>query len=130
MHRTPYRAEHDVSQPFNSGLVTIYDVQDRAKPGYAPDLFLARKAVLRYEEQRVGVTRYYAAQQANNEVDKVIRVPASAADISAQDAARLQDGLLYRIDFVQTVPGAYPRSLDLTLSRMEQIGDKDAEAVL
>lgn len=130
MHRTPYRPTNDVSQTYNSGLVTIYDVEDLAEPGYAPDNDLVPKAKLRYEEQRVGVTRYYAAQQANSDVDKVIRVPASAVEVLAKDAARLQDGILYRIDFVQTVPGVYPRSLDLTLSRMEQTGGEDSEAVL
>lgn len=130
MHSAPYRPTHDVSQPFNSGLVTIYAVNDGAEPGYAPKPELSEKCVLRYEEQRLGVTRYYAAKEANMDVEKVIRVPESSAAINPQDAARTQNGILYRIDFVQTVPGVYPRSLDLTLTRMEQIGGKDAEAVL
>ena len=45
-----------------------------------------------------------------------MRVPKPANAITNQMAARTEDGTLYRIDLVQTVPDVYPPSLDLTLT--------------
>lgn len=57
----------------------MFRVSDGAEPGFAPVPVLERKAVLRYEELRVGLNRYYDARQ--NQVQKVVRVP-RGADIS------------------------------------------------
>lgn len=130
MGRTPFRPEHEVSQPFNSGLVTVYSVADGARPGYTPVPVLTEKARLRYEEMRLGLTRYYEAKQDSVEVNRVIRVPKPGVLITAQDGARTEDGQLYRVELVQTVPGVWPPSLDLTLKRFEHAGEEDEEAAL
>lgn len=114
----PYRPSNEVTQDFNSGIVTIYTVTDSALPGYQPKPELTEKIVLRYEEQRLGIQRYYAAMQNQIQIERVIRVP--RAEITNQDIAETENGVKYRIDLVQTVDLVYPPSLDLTLTRYEQ----------
>lgn len=118
MRRKPNRPKRDITQPFNDGVVTICNVTDVAKPGYAPVEKLEEKIKLRYEEQRLGINRLYQSRQAQVEISRVIRVP-KARDISAQDVAVL-GGKQYRIDTVQKVMDAYPPCVDLALVKIEQ----------
>lgn len=119
MRRIPFRPDNQISQGFNDGVCTLYRQKDSARVGYAPRPSLERKAFLRYEERRMGLTRYYAARQVDVEAERVIRVPAppSALTPTPQDLVKTENGVFYRIDLVQTVPGVWPASLDLTLVR-------------
>lgn len=58
--KAPYRPNNQVTQSYNDGVVTVYAVTDSARPGYQPKAALVQppKAVLRYEEQRLGIQRY------------------------------------------------------------------------
>ena len=114
----PYRPANEVTQDYNDGIVTIYAAADSAQPGYQPKPTLTKKYTLRYDEQRLGIQRYYAAMQNQVQVERVLRVP--RAKITNQDIAETEDGVKYRIDLVQTVDLVYPPSLDLTLTRYEQ----------
>lgn len=114
----PYRPANEVTQDYNDGIVTIYAAADSAQPGYQPKPTLMKKYTLRYDEQRVGIQRYYEAMQNQVQVERVLRVP--RAKITNQDIAETEDGVKYRIDLVQTVDLVYPPSLDLTLTRYEQ----------
>lgn len=115
----PYRPANEVTQDYNDGIVTIYAAADSAQPGYQPKPTLKKKKyTLRYDEQRVGIQRYYEAMQNQVQVERVLRVP--RAKITNQDIAETEDGVKYRIDLVQTVDLVYPPSLDLTLTRYEQ----------
>lgn len=106
------------NQTYNDGLVTIYGISNAGELGNAPEPVLAKKVSLRYEERTVGVTRYYAALQANAMVDMVLRCQRAPA-VSPQDVAVLHDGRQYRITLVQIPRDAQPPSMDLTLERME-----------
>lgn len=119
--KAPYRPNNQVTQSYNDGVVTVYAVTDSARPGYQPKAALVQppKAVLRYEEQRLGIQRYYDARQNQVQVERVLRTP-RAGRVTNQDAAVTEDGRRYRIDMVQTVDGVYPPSQDLTLARYEQ----------
>ena len=88
-------------------------------------------AALRYEEQRLGVTSFYAAQQNNVQIEKVIRIPAGAP-VAAQDVVVTEDGFQFDVDLVQTVPGVWPASLDLTLvaTKQDRIAVSDADTSL
>lgn len=119
MRQAPFRPGTEISQTYNSGIVRIYQVTDQGEPGYAPVLLLELRASLRYEEQKLGLIRHYAAKQAQVQVEKVIRVP-RRPDISPQDVAQTDDGRLYRIELVQLAQGVFPPSLDLTLAKVEQ----------
>ncbi len=120
MRQMPFRPGNEISQSYNSGVVTVYRVTDGARPGSAP--VLEKKAVLRYEEQRLGLTRLYLSRQNQVRVEKVIRVP-RGPEVSSQDVAVTEDGRQYRIDAVQLADRVRPPSLDLTLTKAEQVYD-------
>ena len=117
--KAPYRPSNEVTQSYNDGVVTVYAVTDSAQPGYQPVEQLTEKIKLRYEEQRLGLQRYYDAMQNQIQVERVIRVP-RAEQITSQDVAETEDGRRYRIDLVQTVDGVWPPSQDLTLVKYQQ----------
>lgn len=117
--KLPFRPGNEVTQTFNDGIVTVYRLTDEAKPGYMPKPKPVKVALLRYEERRLGLTRYYSAKQNNVNVKRVLRVP-RGAPVAAQDIAVTEDGQEYAIDLVQTVDGVWPDSLDLTLAKVSQ----------
>ena len=126
MWKAPYRPSNQVTQPFNSGLVKIYTVENVAAPGYKPEEKLVYKLTLRYEEQRLGIQRFYSGQQNQSQIERVIRTP-RAGGVSNQDVAITEDGHKYRIDLVQAVMEVYPPSQDLTLARLDQDYKTDDE---
>ena len=115
----PYRPGSEVTQPYNDGVVTVYAVTDAARPGYQPKPTLTKKAVLRYEEQRLGIQRFYSGKQNQAEIERVVRTPRLGC-VSSQDVAVTEDGRQYRIDMVQSVPDVWPASMDLTLAKVTQ----------
>ena len=120
MWTAPFRPSGQITQDYNDGIVHVYSMEDRAAPGYAPKPTPTLKISLRYAERRLGIQRYYEAMQNQIQVERVIRVPRSAIQISNQDMAQTEDGRRYRIDMVQSADGIYPPSLDLTLAKIEQ----------
>lgn len=92
-------------ETFPDGVVEIYRPAEGRKVGEL-------KGSLHFEEQSVGVNRYYQAQAsvASDRIDRVLKVPrndmASAQDI----AVVLTDGRQYRIKRIQTKP---ERGVDL-----------------
>lgn len=119
MWKAPNRPNHEITQPYNDGMVTIFAAKDVAKPGYAPQVELTKKVTLPYAEQRLGIQRYYQGMQNQMEIERVIRVPKSVL-VNSQDVAQTEDGRKYRIDLVQNVLDVYPPSLDLTLVKVSQ----------
>ena len=119
--KAPYRpiADNGVTQNFCDGVVAIYTVKDVAQPGYQPKPQTTLKCKLRYEEQRLGIQRYYSGRQNQVEIERVLRVPRYGG-ITNQDVAVTEDGRQFRIDMVQNVTDVYPASLDLTLAKIEQ----------
>lgn len=122
MWKAPYRAKGEVSQRYNDGVVRIYSVEDTAAPGYAPVETPTLKITLRYEERRLGITRYFSGAQNQMQIDRVLRVQ-RAGKITSQDIAVTEDGQNYRVDLVQSVFDVWPESVDLTLSKIEQVID-------
>lgn len=122
--KMPDRPEGRITQPLSSGTVRICDVINAAEPGYKPVDKLLPKGQLRYENQRVGVQRYYQALQNQIQIDRVIRVQKAFA-ITSQDVAVTEDGEEYQIRQVQEVLSVWPVCLDLTLTRIEQEAKHD-----
>ena len=122
MWRAPNRPNHEITQDYNDGVVTVCAVRDAAPAGFMPKEELVEKYKLLFSEQRVGVMRFNAARQNQINVERVLRVQ-RVAGITNQDVAITQDGTKYRIDQVQTVPDVYPPSLDLTLILYTQGAD-------
>lgn len=94
-------------------------VTDAGPPGGLPVEKPVKKAVLRYEERRLGLQRYYEGKQNQVEVERVLRTPRRKG-VSSQDLAVTEDGQQYRIDLVQSATDVYPPSMDLTLTRITQ----------
>lgn len=121
--KAPFRPRTDngITQCYDDGIVKIYTVTDSAEPGYQPKPTVEQppKYTLRYEEQRLGIQRYYSGQQNQKQIERVIRTP-RVAGVNNQDVAETEDGNQYRIDLVQTVDDGYPPSMDLTLVKYEQ----------
>lgn len=109
------RTQADVSQSYGDGVVIIYSESDGAPAGLLPRPVLTRKLRLDYQEQKLGVQRYYQAKQNQIHVERVIRVQRSPVEITSQDVAITEDGRRYRIDLIQAVRDVWPASLDLTL---------------
>ena len=100
-------------------MVTVYAVTDAGPPGGLPVETPTKKAVLRYEERRLGLQRYYEGKQNQVDVERVLRTP-RLKGVSSQDLAVTEDGQQYRIDLVQNANDVYPPSMDLTLTRIVQ----------
>lgn len=118
--KQPQRPPVKISQCYNDGMARVFSVSDAAAPGYQPIGELTPKIALPYEERRVGIKRYYDAQQNQIRVERVIRVQ-HVGGITSQDVVLDEKGRKYRIDLVQLVPDVYPVSDDLTLVDFEQI---------
>ena len=56
------------------------------------------------------------------QIDRVLRVQ-RAGKVNTQDIAVTEDGQNYRVDLVQSVFDVWPESVDLTLSKIEQVID-------
>lgn len=118
--KAPHRPEHKVTQDYNDGMLTVYRVTDTAEPGLLPVEELTKVVQLPYAERKVGLYRYYQAAQNQTRAQRVLRVPKPPMEITNRDKAETEDGKIYRIDLVQTVPDVWPPSLDLTLADYTQ----------
>ena len=135
--KAPYRPKGEITQGYNDGVVTVCAVTDAGPPGGLPVEKLVKKAVLRYEERRLGLQRYYQGKQNQVEVERVLRTPRRKG-VSSQDLAVTEDGQQYRIDLVQSAADVYPPSMDLTLVRIAQkydvskldTGEEDAHVLV
>lgn len=120
MWKAPYRPDNKITQSFNDGIATIWSVSDDAALGNTPTRRLKEiKMKARYEERRLGVQRYYVAQQNQIQISRVLRIPAGT-EITNQDILVDERGVQYRIDLVQIVTNVFPKSMDLTLYRIDQ----------
>lgn len=104
---------------FNDGVVRIFSAENNAENGRQPVLELTHKCDLWYEERTVGLTRHFAAKQANVEISYLLRCPLWR-DISTQMVAMMWDGKIYRIEQVQIKKDSTPRAMDLSLVAIEQ----------
>jgi len=105
------------AQTFNDGVVSIYEVSNTAPSGAKPKEVLTLKRSLRYHERTVGLSRYYAAKQANVIVQYVLRCP-RLREVSSQDVAIPNDGKQYHIKQVQYPEDIDPPVMDLTLEEV------------
>lgn len=128
--KTPYRPRKQAEfQSYGDGVVIIYSESDGAPAGLLPRPVLTEKIKLAYQEQKLGVQRYYQAKQNQIHVERVIRVQRSPVEITSQDVAITEDGRRYRIDLIQTVKDVWPQSLDLTLTAYTQTQGGNAQPV-
>lgn len=102
------------------GTLRIYSLENKAAPGEMPREMLVPKIKedLYYEDRVIGVTRFYAAKGADQQISKLVRIWAVPVEIGNYVVADGRDQ--YRIDVIQ--PGRDDEGLkvvDLTLVREE-----------
>lgn len=106
---------------FDDGILTIYDVTNIAPPGDMPIKKLTQKERYFYGYDRLGITRFYTALQANQTITAVVNVP-GWGDIQNTDVAILdeQPEIQYQINLVQPETDENGlRMMKLTLERMD-----------
>lgn len=118
MWKAPNRPNKVISQTFNDGTVAIYSIKDTAQPGYKPKEMAIKETVLRFEERRLGIERFYQGQQNQVEISRVIRAPRHEK-VNTQQIAVIK-GVQYRINLIQHAPDVYPPCMDLTLAAIQQ----------
>lgn len=85
---------------FDDGILTVYRPQNTAGPGDKPVPGLTFRGRYYYGISSLGVTRYYAAMQAGQDMSAVVAVP-GWNDIVTNDVIVLDDGRKYRAEMVQ-----------------------------
>ena len=107
---------------FDDGILTVYKVDNIAEPGDKPVQGLTAKASYFYGYDRLGITRYYTALEANQQIEAVVNVP-EWTDIKISDVAIMdeQPDVQYQINLVQPETDENGlRIMKLTLERMNQ----------
>ena len=85
---------------FDDGILSVYRPENTAGPGDKPQPGYIFKGRYYYGFASLGVTRYYAAMQAGQDVSAVVAVP-GWNDIVTNDVIVLDDGQKYGAEMVQ-----------------------------
>lgn len=105
---------------FDDGILTIYSVINGAAPGCKPVERLEAKERYYFGYSSLGITRYYKALEAAQQITCVVSVP-GWSDIKVTDICGLEDGSQYRIRMVQPEHDEQGlRIMKLTLERVAQ----------
>lgn len=107
---------------FDDGILTICAVRDISEPGMKPKLTLAEKERFYFGYDTLGLTRYYTALQANQQIEAVVNIP-GWSDISTLDICVMENGLRYRIRLIQ--PMLDEDGLRITKLSLERLGEND-----
>ena len=83
----------------DAGILWICNLENTAEKGDMPRERLVKSSRHFYEERTVGITRYYAAKQANIRADAVVRI--WYQQVNVDQYIILQGGKQYRIAQVQ-----------------------------
>lgn len=120
----------------DAGILTLYHPATSASvaPGNRPEDALEPYYAAWYGERIVGYNRYYTAQGAGTQVDRVVRcvrphVPVTVAPESrGGDLCRLADGELYRVSQAQYLRDEESGEdvVDLSLTRIGKKYAKEA----
>ena len=105
---------------FDDGILSIYKTVDVSKPGMKPEIQLELKDQYYFGFDNIGITRYYTAMQANQQISAVVNIP-DWGDISTLDICALEDGKQYKIAMRQpTTDENGLRITKLSLERMDE----------
>ena len=91
---------------FDDGILSVYRPQNTAGPGDKPQPGLTFRGRYYYSISSLGVTRYYAAMQAGQDVSAIVTVP-GWDDIITNDIVILDDGRQYWAEMVQPETDAF-----------------------
>ena len=117
---------------FDDGIVGVYELTQTKIPGKMPvdNLSLCERFYFGYEN--LGITRYYTALQAKQQIESVISIPGwhpiaanrHIAIIADENGEISADAVQYRIVMVQ--PTKDEDGLRITRLSLERIGEKYA----
>lgn len=108
---------------FDDGILSIYKTVDVSDPGMKPEIQLELKDQYYFGYDNIGITRYYTAMQANQQIAAVVNIP-DWGDISTLDICVLEDGKQYKIAMRQ--PTTDENGLRITKLSLERIGEEYA----
>lgn len=108
--------------------LVLYSLQNTAAKGLMPKEQLVKTGEEYYGSRVIGYNRQYAALGADQRIDELVRIWRNN-QVRANHYAVLEDGLQYRINFVQHLLDDDGLEVtDLTLVRMEENYDVADEA--
>lgn len=84
----------------DDGIIKIYSTENVAPDGSKPDIRLIIKVQHCFEFEVVGLTRFYAALQANNRIESVAKIWGDKT-ITSLDICVTEDGSQFKIVQVQ-----------------------------
>lgn len=106
------------------GVLNLYHPPEAAGDGDLPSGTETKYHSAWYAEKSVGMSRYYAAQQIDTQIDKIVRIEKPRTSVVfADDIAKLADGYKYRVVQSQELfdEDAGEAVLDLSLERVGKI---------
>lgn len=107
---------------FDDGILTVYGVTNAADPGDMPIEKLVEKVRSYYGYDQLGITRYYTALEANQQIEAVVNIPGWQA-VQVTDIVILDEmpAVRYRVAMAQPQTDEYGlRIMKLSLERMDQ----------
>ena len=108
--------------------LVLYSLQNTAAKGLMPKEQLVKTGEEYYGSRVIGYNRQYAALGADQRIDELVRIWRNN-QVRANHYAVLEDGLQYRINFVQhLLDDDCLEVTDLTLVRLEENYDVADEA--
>lgn len=108
--------------------LVLYSLQNTAAKGLMPKEQLVKTGEEYYGSRVIGYNRQYAALGADQRIDELVRIWRNN-QVRANNYAVLEDGLQYRINFVQHLLDDDGLEVtDLTLVRLEENYDVADEA--
>jgi hypothetical protein len=107
-------------QQYNDGILRVYEVGNIAQPGNMPKQGLTLKLPnpLRYEELKVFDSKFWTASQDGTKIERLLRTP-RVDKVVRDDKIIPIDGKQYKIVQIQYPVDVLPKSMDLSLERLE-----------
>lgn len=106
---------------FDDGILTVYKTKNVAAPGEKPVVGLVEKSKHYFGFGDIGISRYYTALQAGQQISAVVNIP-DWHDIEATDICILEDKKQYRIAMAQpTTDENGLRIMKLSMERTEEV---------
>ncbi len=108
---------------FDDGILTVYRVENLSKPGQKPTIGLEEKEKFYFNFDTLGVTRYYTAMQAQQQIEAVVNIP-GWNEIQGTDICRLENQKQYKIVMIQFMTDE--NGLKITKLSLERMGEEYA----
>ena len=106
---------------FDDGILKICEVTNAAKPGEKPVEKLIEKSRFYFSFGELGITRYYQAKTASQQIESVVNIP-DWNDVKTTDICVLEDGEQYKLAMVQPTKDENGlRIMRLSLERVGQV---------